>query len=106
MEESMFKKVFAIAMVALFALSVPVAPAFASDLTIGQEPAQFQALSKLPDSRRNQLAAMTDGELAAVEGAAFFCVVCINAARVGQANVSVLSLGVWQSNGSIVAQSN
>lgn len=102
----MFKKLFAIAMVALFAFSVPVVPAFASDLTIGQEPAQFQALSKLPDSRRTQLVAMTADELAAVEGAAFFCVVCINAARVGQANVSVLSLGTFQSNGSLVYQSN
>jgi hypothetical protein len=102
----MFKKLLAIGMVALFAFSVPVVPAFASDLTIGQAPAQFQALSNLPDSRRTQLAAMTDHELAAVEGAAFFCVVCINAARVGQANVSVLSFGTWQSNGSLVYQSN
>ena len=102
----MFKKLLAIGMVALFAFAVPVVPAFASDLTIGQEPAQFQALSNLSDSRRNQLPAMTDDQLAAVEGAAFFCVVCINAARVGQANVSVLSFGTFQSNGSLVYQNN
>jgi len=102
----MFKKLFAIGMVALFAFTVPVVPASASDLAIGQEPAQFQALSSLPDSRRDQLAAMTDDELAAVEGAAFFCVVCINAARVRQTNASVFSANILQSNAALVAQRN
>jgi hypothetical protein len=102
----MFKKLLAIGMVALFAFAVPVVPAFASDLTIGQEPAQFQALSSLTDARRDQLAAMSDDELAAVAGAAFFCVVCINAAKVKQTNVSVFSFHTFQSNGSLVYQNN
>jgi hypothetical protein len=102
----MFKKLFAIGMVALFAFTVPVVPAFASDLTIGQGPAQFHALSSLPDSRRDQLSAMRDDELVAVEGAAFFCVVCINAAGVKQTNVSVFSANLLQANATLVAQSN
>jgi len=100
------KKSFAIGVVAIFALSVPVVPAFASDLTLGQEPAQFHALSSLPDARRSELAAMTNEQLAAVEGAAFFCVVCINAARVGQLNVSVFSINTLQSNTALVFQRN
>jgi hypothetical protein len=106
MEDSMFKKLFALGMVALFALSVPVAPAFASEPTIGQQPAEFQALSNLPDSRRDQLATMTDEQLAAVEGAAFFCVVCINSATIKQSNKAVFSYNTWQSNGAVVYQRN
>jgi hypothetical protein len=106
MEESMSKKLFALGMVALFALSVPVVPAFASELTLGQEPAQFQALSNLPDSRRDQLAAMTDDELAAVEGAAFFSIVGINAAKITQTNKAVWSFNTYQSNSAFVLQKN
>jgi hypothetical protein len=67
-----------IGIVALF--SVPVAPAFAGE---------FQALSSLPDGRRVELAEMSDGQLAAVEGAAFFCSVCIDAAMIRHLNASV-----------------
>jgi hypothetical protein len=105
-EESMFKKLFAIGMVAVFAFSVPVVPAFASDLMLGQESAPFHALSGLPDARRNQLAAMTDDQLAAVEGAAFYCVVCINAARIKQSNTSIFSYNTYQSNAALVFQKN
>jgi hypothetical protein len=101
----MFKKLLAIGMVALFAFSVPVVPAFASDLTIGQAPAQFQALSSLTDARRDQLAAMSDDELAAVEGAGV-CLACFTLATIKQTNVSVYSFKTFQSNWSLVYQSN
>jgi hypothetical protein len=102
----MLKKFFAIVMVAIFAFSVPVVQAFATEPTVGQVPAQFHALSNLPDARQGELPAMTDEQLAVIEGAAFFCVVCINAARVNQTNVSAFSFGTFQSNGAIVVQSN
>jgi hypothetical protein len=103
----MMKKLLAIGMIGIVALfSVPVAPAVASELSVGQEPAQFQALSGLPDVRRVELAAMTDEQLAAVEGAAFFCSVCINAARIRQVNVSVKSYNTYQSNAALVFQRN
>jgi hypothetical protein len=102
----MFKKLFTFAMVAIFAVSVPVIPALASDLTLSQEPAQFQALSSLPDSRRDQLVAMTDEQLAAIEGAFDLCVVCINAAVVNQANVNTSAFSkVRQRNSARVRQS-
>lgn len=76
----MTKRLFAFGMVGIVALfSVPVAPAFASELSAGQGPAPFQALAGLPDGHRIELAAMTDEQLAAVEGAAFYCGVCIKA---------------------------
>jgi hypothetical protein len=99
------KRLFAIAMVVLVTFAVPVVPAFAGEQAIGQQPADFQALSSLPTARRTELAAMTDDQLAAVEGAADFCLVCINAARVSQTNVSVFSGFVRQSNGALVYQS-
>jgi hypothetical protein len=101
----MFKKLFTFAMVAIFAVSVPVVPAFASDLTLSQEPAQFQALSSLPDSRRDQLTAMTDEQLAAIEGALDICVVCVNAAVINQANVNTSAFSkVRQRNSARVRQ--
>src|ERR671919_3067322 len=104
---SMMKRLLAIGMIGIVALfSVPVAPAFAGELSVGQGPAQFQALSGLPDARRVELAAMTDEQLAAVEGAAFFCRVCINAARIRQVNVSVRSHDLLQSNTALVFQRN
>lgn len=103
----MMKKLLAIGMIGIVALfSVPVAPAFAGELSVGQGPAQFQALSGLPDARRVELAAMTDEQLAAVEGAAVFCWVCINSARIRQVNVSVKSYNTYQSNAALVFQRN
>jgi hypothetical protein len=76
----MTKRLFTFGMVGIVALfSVPVGPAFATELSAGQGPAPFQALSGLPDGHRIELAAMTDEQLAAVEGAAFYCGVCIKA---------------------------
>jgi hypothetical protein len=88
------------------AFSVPLAPAFAGELSVGQGPAQFRALSALPDVRRVELAAMTDEQLSAVEGTAFFCVVCVNAARIRQTNVSVFSINTLQGNTAVVSQRN
>jgi hypothetical protein len=68
---------------------VPIAPAFASELSAAQRPAPFQALSGLPDGRRIELAAMSDEQLAAVEGAAFYCGVCIKAIGIRHLNGSV-----------------
>ena len=100
-------KLLAIRMIGIVALlSVPVAPAFAGDLAVGQGPAQFAALAGLPDARSVELTAMTDEQLSAVEGTAFFCVVCINAARIRQANVSVFSINTLQSNTALVFQHN
>jgi hypothetical protein len=79
---------------------VPVVPAFAGEQAIGQQPADFHALSSLPG-----LTAMTDDQLAAVEGAADFCIACFQKATVLQKNVSVKSFKVWQSNGAVVYQS-
>jgi hypothetical protein len=68
---------------------VPIAPAFASELSAAQRPAPFQALSGLPDGRRIELAAMSDEQLAAVEGAAFYWGVCIKAIGIRHLNGSV-----------------
>jgi hypothetical protein len=103
----MRKKLLVIGMIGIVALlSVPVAPAFAGDLAVGQGPAQFVALAGLPDARSVELTAMTDDELAAVEGTAFFCTVCINAARIRQVNVSRFSFNTLQSNTALVFQRN
>jgi hypothetical protein len=107
MEASMKRKVLAIGMIVVVALlSVPIAPALASELSIGQAPDGFQALSRLPDARRVELTAMTDEQLSAVEGSAFFCTVCINAARIRQSNRAVFSLNTLQSNTALVFQRN
>jgi hypothetical protein len=102
----MFKKLFTFAMVAIFAVSVPVIPAVASDLTLSQEPAQFQAFSSLPDSRRDQLTAMTDEQLATIQGAFLdTCVVCVNAAVINQVNANTSAFSkVRQRNSARVRQ--
>jgi hypothetical protein len=91
----MTKKSFVSAMIGVVALcSVPVAPAFAAELSAGEGPPPFQALSGLPDGRRIELAAMTDEQLDAVEGAAFFCALCIKAVWFRHLNASVIK-AVW-----------
>jgi hypothetical protein len=101
------KRFFAIGLIGIAALLfIPVVPAFACELSIGEAPAHFQALSGLPDARRIELAAMTNEELAAIEGTAFFCTVCINAARIRQVNVSTFSFNTLQSNVAVVRQRN
>lgn len=85
----MTKMLFAVGMIGIVTLfSVPVAPGFASELSASQEPAPFQALSGLPNGRHVELSAMTDEQLAAVEGATFYCSVCIKAAKVRHVKLS------------------
>jgi hypothetical protein len=98
------RRFIALALVLGFALVLPIGPAFADDLSIGQAPAQFHALTGLLDGKRVAPVPMTDEQLAAVEGMAF-CFACVNSAHIHQANVSVLSLGVYQSNVALVGQS-
>ena len=63
--------------VALFAVSIM--PAFAGEQSVGAVPYEFQALSSLPDARRVELTAMAEEELSTIEGAVFYCVICVNA---------------------------
>jgi hypothetical protein len=85
----MTKMLFAVGMIGIVTLfSVPVAPGFASELSASQEPAPFQALSGLPNGRHVELSAMTDEQLAAVEGATFYCSACIKAAKVRHVKLS------------------
>jgi hypothetical protein len=128
----MTKKSFVSAMIGVVALySVPVAPAFAAELSAGEGPPSFQALSGLPDERRIELAAMTDEQLDAVEGAAFFWAVGFrhlnasvikavwlrhlkasvhkqrvhrHAVKIWQVNVSTKSHNTHQSNKALVFQ--
>jgi hypothetical protein len=89
----MTKRFFVSGMIGVVALlSVPVAPAVASEseLSAGQGSPLFQALSGLPDERRIELAAMTDEQLAAVEGAAFFCGICFKAVVIWHLHASAI----------------
>jgi hypothetical protein len=96
------KKMLALGMIVIVAVfSVPVAPAFAGEPSVGQGAVQFRALSTLP----GELTALTDEQLSAVEGNGG-CFVCINAARIRQTNVAAFSTFTWQSNTALVAQSN
>jgi hypothetical protein len=56
----------------LVGLLLPVTPALGAndDAVIGEPPASFHAFSKMPSTEREVLRAMTDEELATVEGAA------------------------------------
>jgi hypothetical protein len=101
------KRMLALGMIVIVvAFSVPVVPAFAGELSVAQGAPAFLALSALPDVRRGELAALTDEQLSAVEGTAFFCVVCVNSARIRQKNVSAFSFGTLQSNSAFVIQRN
>jgi hypothetical protein len=101
------KKMLALGMIVIVAaFSVPVVPAFAGELSLAQGATAFLALSALPDVRRGELAALTDEQLSAVEGTAFFCVVCLNSARIRQTNVSAFSFSTFQSNSALVIQRN
>jgi hypothetical protein len=101
------RKALAVVVLGLMAVfSVPFAPAFAGDLSVGPEAAGFQALSGLPDARRAELTGMTDEQLSAVEGMFLdTCVVCIQAARVRQVNVNESVFGSsTQINSAVVVQ--
>lgn len=91
-------------------LVLAVVPAMAGDKSgNSMEPAAFQALSNLTVPGQVALNAMTDKELAAVEGQRR---ISINSARVRQTNVSIGNVCVIafscqnQSNTAIVVQSN
>jgi hypothetical protein len=127
----MTKRFFVSGMIGVVALlSVPVAPAVASEseLSAGQGSPLFQALSGLPDERRIELAAMTDEQLAAVEGAAFFCGICFKAVAIWHLHASAIkavairhlkasvpvqrqhlhqnTVRIWQVNGTANANAN
>jgi hypothetical protein len=84
-----------------FALTLPVAPAFADDQAISQASAQFPALAGLDGAA---LVPMTDEQLVAVEGMARICIVCVNAARVRQTNASAFTVFSTQVNAAHVSQ--
>jgi hypothetical protein len=94
------KKILALGMIVIVA-AFSVAPAFADELSAGQEALQFRALSALP----GELTAMTDEQLSAVEGTGV-CFVCINAAKASQKNVAAFSAFTLQGNSASVWQRN
>jgi hypothetical protein len=86
--------------------SVPLAPAFAGELSVGPAPAGFQALSGLPDARRAELAVMTDEQLSAIEGTFFFVPVLYSQfVEIKQINRSWSSSSFSQTNSASVSQS-
>jgi hypothetical protein len=96
------KQMLALGMIVVVtAFSVPIAPAFADELAVGQEAVQFRALAALP----GELTALTDEQLSAVEGTALFFL-GINAARIRQTNVNAFSVFTSQSNTALVLQHN
>lgn len=103
----MLRKVLTIGMVGIVALfAVPITPALAEEPSVGPATTEFQALSRLPDARRVELTVMTEQQLSAVEGTAFACFVCVNSARVLQANTGVFTFKTLQSNTALVIQGN
>jgi hypothetical protein len=103
------RKALAVVVLGLMAVfSVPLAPAFAGELSVGPAPAGFQALSGLPDARRAELAVMTDEQLSAIEGTFFFPLNVFNAADIKQVNVIRNwggSVSATQTNTATVSQS-
>ena len=113
-----------------FFLVLTVVPAMAADQAgsdrepvtsqvLDQAPLTFQALSQLPATEREALTPLTDTELAVIEGSSDVCILCLNAAIVGQVNAAVAAgIGVGgvfgngtgvgavgqQSNGAAVGQ--
>jgi hypothetical protein len=89
----MTKMLFAFATIGIVAFSLPGATnGFAGEPSIGREPMQFHAISTLPDGRHVDLAAMTDDQLAEIEGAAFYCRLCIDAAWIREVKARVRAL--------------
>jgi hypothetical protein len=95
------RRFIALSLMLGLALSLPIAPAFADDQAISQASAQFPALAGLDGGA---LVPMTDEQLAAVEGMGDVCIVCVNAARIRQTNVSVFSAFTSQLNAASVSQ--
>jgi bacteriocin-like protein len=107
------KKFISIAIAFLLVLSV--IPAMAGDQTgsgkepvmsqepimsqaVDQGPVTLQAFSKLAATEREALTPLTEKELASIEGGLCIFSICTNAVVIGQANASVLSVGVVQTN--------
>jgi hypothetical protein len=105
----MMRKALAVVVLGLMAVfSVPIAPAFAGELSVGPAPAGFQALSGLPDARRAELAVMTDEQLSAIEGTFFFVPVVFSQnawVDIKQVNRSWNSSNFSQTNQASVSQS-
>jgi hypothetical protein len=105
----MLRKGLTIGMIGIVALfAVPIMPAVAEEPSVAPAATEFQALSRLPDGRRVELTVMTEQQLSAVEGQAFFnaCFACLNLARVDQANVNAFSFATVQSNVALIHQRN
>jgi hypothetical protein len=107
----MLRKMFTIGMLGIVALSgVPIMPAFAGEQSVGPAANEFQALSSLPDARRIELTVMTEEQLSAAEGAAFPCVVCINAVRIRQTIAAkirqTIAAAIHQKSGATIRQTN
>ena len=85
-----------------------VVPAMAGDKSgNSMEPAAFQALSNLSVSGQVALNAMTDKELATVEGARRWRGdFQVNVSKIKQKNVCIVCVGVFQSNYANVNQNN
>jgi hypothetical protein len=81
------------------ALALSVVPAMAEDT--------FQAFGKMSTGEQKFVTPLTDEQLAAIEGEAVkVCIDCTNVARVRQTNVAIKSFKTYQSNASLVFQSN
>jgi hypothetical protein len=93
--------------VVALAMALSVVPAMAGDKSVsGTELVALQALSKMPAPERTALTAMTDKELASVEGARVEIEIASNRAKVKQANFCVVCAGVLQANSALVIQTN
>ena len=79
-----------VAVIPAFAGASRATPTVADERSVGPPTHEFEALSSLPDARRVGLTVMSEEELAAVEGAVFPCVVCVNAAKIREALVANL----------------
>jgi hypothetical protein len=99
---------FGIALLLSFAVGLQSVPALAADErpVANDGTPTFQAFSKMSAETRSNLVEMRSEQLVSVEGEAGFCVVCVNAGRIGQTNASILTLGNTQTNLGLVLQSN
>jgi hypothetical protein len=107
----MLRNMFTIGMLGIVALSgVSIMPAYAGEQSVGPAANEFQALSSLPDARRIELTVMTEEQLSAAEGAAFHCVVCINAVKIRQTIAATIrqtiAAAIQQKNGTTIRQTN
>ena len=102
------RRFMALGSLLVFALDLSIVPVSADDLSIGQAPARFYALTGLLDGKRAAPVPMTDEQLAAVEGMAsnFVSITCVNGACTTQQNSSAPSVGVLPNDLQSILQSN